>query len=574
MSAVRDALHRIASRTHTPPTQTLCHPSDKAAQSRQTVSVRPYMGVLAVLLGSVISTLDSRITTFGLADVRGAVHASFDDGAWITTALTVGQMLIGPVSPWLGAVFGVRRVLMVSASIFTLSNFLLPFAPGLGWVLVCQLISGLSSGTFIPLTIGFVILNLPQRLVIYGVAAYSMNLELSLNIAASIEGWFCDNGSWQWIFWDTALMAPVMILCIHFGMPRQQINRDLLKTADWAGILYAAVGFSLLYAALDQGNRLDWLNSGLINALLVGGSLFIIAFVVQELTSPRPWINLRYAAKGNIPLLFLLITFFRFALLSTSFLIPQFLTTVQNFRAIEIGGVLIWILLPQVLAIPLVATALRFTEPRLLLALGFALVGYGCFMAGQLTQVWAGDDFLPSQLVQGLGQSIGLTSLVWFFLQHLEPSEVLTFGAVLQTGRLFGAQLGSAFIQTFVRVQEQVYSNLIGQHVTPGSFATVHRLQDYAGAVISRSIGQSGANERATALLARAVQTQANVLSYIDGFMVIGFAAIVVLLLMLLLRQPPGLSNPASAGLKSSAATAKPALIRSVMTILHAFSRT
>jgi MFS transporter, DHA2 family, multidrug resistance protein len=550
MSAARDGLQRIASRRHTPPTHTLCHPSDKAAQSRQTVSVRPYIGVLAVLLGSIISTLDSRITSFGLADVRGAVHASFDDGAWITTALTVGQMLVGPVSPWLGAVFGVRRVLMVSAATFTVSNFLLPFSPSLGWVLFFQLISGISSGTFIPLTIGFVILNLPRRWVIYGVAAYAMNLELSLNIAASIEGWFCDNESWQWIFWDTALMAPVMMLCIYFGMPRQPINRDLLRTGDWAGILFAAVGFSLLYAALDQGNRLDWLNSGLINALLLGGILSIIAFVVHELTSPRPWINLRYAAKGNIPLLFLLITFFRFALLSTSFLIPQFLTTVQNFRAIEIGGVLIWILLPQVVAIPLVATVLRFVEPRLTLALGFALVGLGCFMAGQLTQVWAGDDFLPSQLVQGLGQSIGLTSLVWFFLQHLEPSEVLTFGAVLQTGRLFGAQLGSAFIQTFVRVQEQVYSNLVGQHVTPGSFATVQRLHDYVEAVISRSIGQSGANERATALLARAVQTQANVLSYIDGFMVIGFASIVVLLLMLLLRRPPGLSDPASAGLK------------------------
>jgi DHA2 family multidrug resistance protein len=284
--------------------------------------------------------------------------------------------------------------------------------------------------------------------------------------------------------------------------------------------------------------------------LLVGGGLLLVAFVVQELTSHRPWINLRYAAKGNIPLLFLLITFFRFAILSTSFLIPQFLTTVQNFRAIEVGGVLMWIALPQFLLAPVVATILRFVEPRLPLALGFALVGCGCFMAGQLTQVWAGDDFLPSQIVQAMGQSLGLTSVVWFFLHHLEPSEVLTFGAVLQTGRLFGAQLGSGFIQTFVRVQEQVYSNLIGQHVTTGSIATLQRLQDYAGAVVARSIGQAGANARATALLARAVQAQANVLAYIDGFMVIGFATIGVLLLMLLLRRPPGLPFPASARAK------------------------
>jgi MFS transporter, DHA2 family, multidrug resistance protein len=273
--------------------------------------------------------------------------------------------------------------------------------------------------------------------------------------------------------------------------------------------------------------------------LLLGGGLLLIAFVVQELTYPRPWINLRYAAAGNIPLLFLLITFFRFTILSTSYVIPQFLTTVENYRAIEVGGVLLYIALPQFLLAPIVATILRFVEPRLPLAIGFALIGCGCFMAGQLTQDWAGDDFLPSQIVQAFGQSLGLTSLVWFFLKHLEPSEALTFGAVLQTGRLFGAQLGAGFIQTFVRVREQVYSNLVGLHVTTGSFATNQRLQGYAQAVTGRSIGPPEASARATALLANSVQIQANVLAYIDGFMVIGFAVIGVLLMMLILRDPP-----------------------------------
>jgi DHA2 family multidrug resistance protein len=539
MTTARDIVRRISWRGTARSAHTLCHPADMAAQSRPIIAVRPYIGVLAVLVGTVISTLDSRITVFGLADVRGAVHASFDEGAWIPTALTVGQMLIGPVSAWLGAVFGVRRVLMISATVLGISNLLLPFSPSVGFVLAFQLISGLASGTFIPLTIGFVVQNLPARMVVYGVAAYSMNLELSLNIAASIEGWFCDNWSWQWIFWDTSLLTPIMVACIHFGMPRQPINRDLLKTADWAGILFAALGFSLLYAALDQGNRLDWLNSGLINALLLGGAVLLVAFVVQELTSPRPWINLRYAAAGNIPLLFLLITFFRFTILSTTYIIPQFLTTVENYRAIEVGGVLLYIALPQFLIAPVVATILRFVEPRLPLALGFALIGCGCFMAGQLTQQWVGDDFLPSQIVQAMGQSLGLTSLVWFFLKHLEPSQALTFGAILQTGRLFGAQLGSAFIQTFVRVREQVYSNLVGQHVTIGSFATSQRLQDYAQTVTSRSVGPAQANVRATALLAQSVQIQSNVLAYIDGFMVVGFAVIGVLLMMLLLRDPP-----------------------------------
>jgi DHA2 family multidrug resistance protein len=516
----------------------LCAVADRQAQLPPAITTRPFIGVLAVLLGTVISTLDSRITSFGLADVRGAVHASFDEGAWITTAFTVGQMLIGPVSAWFGMVFGPRRVLMISGTIFALSNLLLPFSPDIRFVLAFQAISGLASGTFIPLTISFVVQNLPARFVIYGVAAYSMNLELSLNIAASIEGWFTDNWSWKWIFWDTALLMPLMLVCIYFGMPRQSVNRALLKTADWSGILYASLGLSLLYAALDQGNRLDWLNSGLILGLLLAGALLITAFILHELTYERPWINLRFAVSGNIPLLFLLIAFFRLVILSTAILIPQYLTTVQDYRAMEVGGVLLWIALPQFILAPIVATILRFVDPRITLAFGFALIGGACLMAAQLTTDWSGNDFLPSQILQAIGQSFGLTSLVWFFLKHLQPTEALTFGVVLQTGRLFGAELGTAFIQTFVRVREQVSSNLIGLHVASGALSTDQRLQIYTHAVSPRSTGPAEASERAIALLARAVQVQANVLAYNDSFLAIGIAVICVLLLMLLLRTP------------------------------------
>ena len=92
---------------------------------------RPLVGIAAVLLGAVISTLFTRVTSFGLADLRGAVHAGVDEGAWITTATTVGQMSIGPLAAWLALVFGVRRVLMVSAGVFFLMSALTPFAANL-----------------------------------------------------------------------------------------------------------------------------------------------------------------------------------------------------------------------------------------------------------------------------------------------------------------------------------------------------------------------------------------------------------------------------------------------------------
>jgi DHA2 family multidrug resistance protein len=500
---------------------------------------RPFVGIAAVLLGAVISTLYARITNVGLADLRGAVHAGFDEGAWITTASTAGQMCVGPVAAWLGLVFGPRRVLMISASIFALISALIPFAPGLPALLVGQAISGLSSGTFIPLTIGFVLQSLPPSLWPYGIAAYGLNLELSLNIPASLEGWYLDHLSWNWIFWQGAILALPMLLCIHFGMPRQSVNRDAVRNADFWGMFYAAAGFSMLYAALDQGNRLDWLNSGVVCGLLAGSLVLIIAFVLQTLFAKHPWINPRFLLQRNILLIMTILVLYRFIILSTSYLIPQYLTTIQNFRSLEIGKVLLWIAVPQFLLAPLIATVLRRVDPRIVLASGVCAVGVACLMASAITRDWATNDFLPSQVLQAFGQSAALIALVLFAVRHLRPADALTFGAVLQTARLLGGEAGSAFMQTYVRVREQVASNLIGVHVQSGGLLSEARLTAYADAMHARSVGAAEASERAASLLGQAVRTQANVLSYQDGFTIVSLVVVGMLVLTALLSPPP-----------------------------------
>ncbi len=500
---------------------------------------RPFVGIAAVLLGALISTLYGRLTTFGLADVRGAVHAGVDEGAWIGTAATVGQMAIGPVAAWLGAVFGPRRVLMVSASVFAMASTLIPLSPGLPALLAGQAVAGLASGTFIPLTIGFVLQNLPPALWPFGIAAYGLNLELSLNIPASLEGWYLDHLSWQWIFWQSAVLSLPMMACIALGIPRQKVNRQALRTVDGWGMVYCGGGFSMIYAALDQGNRLDWLNSGLVCGLLLGGLVLLAAFVVQEETAPHPWMNLRFLLGRNILLLVAVLALYRFLLLSTAYLIPQYLTTVQNFRSLETGRVLLWIALPQLLIAPLIATVLRRVEPRMVMAIGTAVIGVACYLASGLTHEWQTAEFLPSQVLQAFGQSAALIAMVLFFVRHLRPADALTFGAVLQTARLFGGELGNAFMQTFVRISEQRDSYLVGLHVESGTGATAARLASYAAAVAPQVPGRDEAAARAASLLAQAVRVQASVLSYIDGFQIVTAGTVLMLGLIALLRAPP-----------------------------------
>jgi len=184
----------------------------------------PWLGLAGVLLGTFISTLNGRLSTFGLADIRGAVHAGFDDGAWITTAQTMAQMLIAPVAIWVGGIYGPRRVLMDAAAVFAVISALIPLSTGLPMLLALQFVGGLASGCFVPLTLGYLLRNLPPRFWTFGVALYALNLELSLNISASLEGWYVDNFSWVWIFWQNVPLALGMALCLHFGAPQDQAH--------------------------------------------------------------------------------------------------------------------------------------------------------------------------------------------------------------------------------------------------------------------------------------------------------------------------------------------------------------
>src|SRR5271169_2484901 len=222
----------------------------------------PWLGLVAVLMGTFISTLNGRLSNFGLADIRGAVGAGFDEGAWITTAQTAAQMLITIPAVWMGASFGPRRVLMGASISFAVISLLTPLVTNLPTLLTMQFLNGLASGCFIPLTLSFVLLNTPPRYWALGVAVYTLNLELSLNISASLEGWYAEHHSWKWIFWQNVPLALVMTLCLRRGMANKPIT--VQPPLDFYALLSAGAGLALIYAALDQGNRLDWLSSGLI----------------------------------------------------------------------------------------------------------------------------------------------------------------------------------------------------------------------------------------------------------------------------------------------------------------------
>ena len=504
----------------------------------------PWFGLAAVLLGTFISTLNGRLSTFGLGDIRGAVSAGFDEGAWITTAQTVAQMFVTPDRRLDGSRF--RSTPRPDLVIDRLRGHLAPDSVLHRTCRRCSRCSspgGIASGFFIPLTLSFILLNVPPKYWSFGIAIYALNLELSLNISASLEGWYVEHHTWRWIFWQNVPLALLMSVCLRLGIATKPIT--VRPPADFFGLVTGGIGLAFIYAALDQGNRLDWLNSGLVWALFGSGALLLLAFFLHEARTPRPLLNLKVVFGAPMPSQFVLIAFLRLTILSTVYLIPLYLGSVRGYRDLEVGDTLIWIAIPQLVFCPLAALMLRRSDARLVSSIGFIFISIACLMvAYNLTPIWGTQQFLPSQLLQALGQSFALSGVIFFGILHLKPQDALTFGAVLQTARLLGGEMGTAFVTTLARVREQVASNLIGLHVQAGDPQVLQRIQRY-GSATTHVIDPTGATQRGALVLGNAVRAAATTQSVMDCFVIIALLTAIALLIIVTRSTAP--EGPASA---------------------------
>jgi len=500
---------------------------------------RPLIGVTAVMLGAIISTLNVRITSFGLADIRGALGLGFDPGSWVNTVFGAAQMVVTPAAAWMSTVLSTRRVLLWTGTVFAASSLFPPFAHDYDTLIALQFVRGLAVGAFIPAALGFVLRSLAPQWWIWGIAAYAFRFVFSQNIGGAIEGWYSDTGHWQWIFWQNVALTPVMTVLAAVSMPHRPVDRELLRRTDWVGIVYAGIGFGLIYAGLDQGNRLDWFDSGTINGLLLAGGLLVIAFLVHEARAAYPLIHLRVLIQPNIAVPAILISVFGFGVMATSFVLPDYLTRVQGLRALQISDALYWVALPQIVLVPLVALLVQHIDARLLLVFGFAVIAGGSWLDTALTHDWVSANFIPSAAIEAVGLAFAITALIPFAVANITPPQAAAIAAMIQIARLLGNEFGNALMQTFVRVREQTYSNLVGLHLIAGSPAADQATSMLSVPFGNRAVGLGNPALQGAGLLANLVRREAYVLAYIDAFWLIAWVSAAGILLVLLLRPPP-----------------------------------
>lgn len=503
-------------------------------------SARPYIGILGVFLGAALATLNGRLLSVGLADLRGARGFGFDEASWIPTALNMATMFSGVFVIFVNTVLGLRRILLPCAAIFACASALLPLAPNYSSMMALIIVAGISSGTFYSLTMTFVLTALPKRLIIFGIAAYAADIVFVSNVASGIEGWYMEHLSWHWIFWNAAVLTPLMMLCVHMGVPRQPLGG---LRPSWRGFAYFSIGVSLLYGALDQGQRLYWFNSGTIAALTIAGLILVIASLGRRLIQPNPTLNLSFLNRRNIIILALSIFVFRFVHLASVVLVPAFLGTIQRYRPLETGHALAWVAVPMLAVVWLVAFLIVHSNSRLIMTVGLTVAAGACLFCARVDSSWAGTSFEIVELVLAVGFACSYIGMVASLVLEAVEAGALTsavnaatFSGFLHFIRLFGGEIGAVAMTRFIDLREQFHSNLLGLHVDMGDWLTVERLQALAAGLFSGSTGSQEAQQRAVGILSQQVKAQAYTLAIGDAFILIAWTVVGYLLLMLFLK--------------------------------------
>jgi len=516
-------------------------PPRSAARQQAAVpsELRTWIAVIASTLGAFMAVLNIQIVNASLADIQGAIGAGIDDGGWISTAYLISEIVVIPLSAWLARVFSVRAYLLSSAVLFLAFSAACAFAQNLGQMIVLRAFQGFFGGVLIPMAFTLIITLLPKAKQPIGLALFALSATFAPAIGPTIGGYLTENWGWEYIFYVNLVPGAVMVGMLWFSLDRQPMQLGLLRQGDWPGIATMAIGLAALQTVLEEGNKDDWFGSSFIVNLSIIAAIALTLFLVIELISERPLLNLRLLVQRNFGFGILANFLLGFALYGSVYILPVYLASIQGYNAEQIGRVLAWTGLPQLVLIPLVPRLMQRIDPRLIIGIGLALFSASNFMNVHMSADTAADQLFWPNVVRAVGQALVMTPLSAVATAGIAVEDAGSASALFNMMRNLGGAIGIAVLQTFLTKREQFHSNILSSSVSLFAETTRNRLDQLTAYFMSHGVAdQATAYHKAIVAIGAAVRQQAFIMGFSDTFYLLGVALMLALLAALLLKKP------------------------------------
>lgn len=509
----------------------------QSASLPRSASLKNWIAVSGSILGAFMAILDVSVTNASLQDIQGALSATLDEGAWISTAYLVAEIVVIPITGWLQEVFTTRIYLFTNATLFLFFSICCSWAWNLPSMIAFRACQGFTGGVLIPTASSIIITTLPPSQRTIGFALFGIAATFAPSIGPTIGGWLTVHFDWQFIFYLNLVPGALLLASVWFAIDPEPMKLSLLKRGDWLGIVTMAIGLGSFTTVLEEGNRDDWFSSDLIVQLTIAAVVFLSVFIWIELTRKNTFIDLRILTQRNFAASTLVSLALGVGVYSSVFLMPLYLTQIQGYNAFQIGEVLMWAGLPQLIVVPFVPRLIKLLDTRLLIAIGMGLFATSCFMNSTLTHESGLDQLRWSQIVRAMGQPLILTPLSTTAYIGLSSTQVGSASGLFNMARNLGGSIGIGLLGTLLTRREQFHSSRIGEWVSLSNLQDQQRIDQLTQFFTSKGADLVQAKQQAIALLGDIVRREAFVMAFNDCFYAMGCVLFLSAFAVLLLKK-------------------------------------
>ena len=530
MSAASDAAVRTAgpaapAMSHTPPTRWIVAP--------------------VVALAAFMEILDISIANVSLQHIAGSLGASQDEATWVLTSYLITNAIILPISGWLSAVLGRKRFYLACILGFGVSSFFCGLAPSLGLLILFRAIQGLTGGGLQPSSQAILADSFKPAERGMAFAFYGIAVVFAPAIGPTLGGWITDNYSWHWVFLINVPISIGLYFLIsamiedppHLVEERQRLKERGIKIDYW-GFGFLVLGLGSLQYVLDRGQEDDWFGSSAIIVSTIGAVAGLLSFVLWELRQQDPLTDLRLLKNRNFAMSNVLMFMLGFVLLGSTQLIPQFVQTLLGYTATDAGLVVSPGGFAIILLMPVVGRLVSRADSRVLIVFGLAISAAALY---HMTSFDLEVDYWTvalARIFQAAGLAFLFIPISTIAYVGIPREKNNNASAIINLSRNLGGSVGIALLTTFLARRSQYHQSILVERVAAGDpryVAMAAKLQQHM-ASLGGTVDQ--ARHLAQAEIGAMLGRQAQMLSYVDDFLMLAIAFVVLIPFVFLARQP------------------------------------
>jgi DHA2 family multidrug resistance protein len=496
---------------------------------------------LSASFGAILEVIDVNITNVALPDIRGNLGATLSEAGWVSTAYACANVVIIPLSAWLGMRFGKKNYFVFSLAGFTIASVLCGLAPNLDVLIMARVLQGLAGGGLLAKaqSIVFEAFEVSERGAAQ--AIFGLGVIAGPAVGPVLGGWLTDTLGWRWIFF---INIPFGILaamaCLTFLPADEPDKLDKGSKVDWTGIGLLAVGLATFQVMLEQGQEDDWFSSRFITSMGIISAVGIIAFVWWELTVKAPAVDLRVLRHRSMIGGSLYSAILGMGLYGIMFAIPVFVQDYLHYTAEQSGQLQV----PGAIAAGLTmfafgAVSNRF-DPRVLIAIGAVLTTATGMLLTQLNPDSGVATIFWPLILRSIGSVMIFMPLSIAALGPLPKKDIAAGAGIYSLTRQLGSSIGIALITTMLVRREALHRSILVEKVSGFRTAAMTRIDALAAGFPNHTADPIAAKQHALGIIDRIVNGQAALQSYADIFSYVAIIFILSLPLLLLLGGKQG----------------------------------